>query len=160
MRVGSGQDRLIVGAERAGLRQHAAELLADHRQRTLRQIAEIVGEIGIDAVDDAFVAVIAVLAERHFAHQEIAQRIDAIGVGQRERIDDIADRFRHLLAAVEQKAVRENAARHRDPGRHQERRPIDGVKAHDVLADDMQIGRPEFLEHRRIRYRESRRAVM
>ena len=93
-----------------------------------------------------FVAVIAVLAERHFAQQKIAQRIDAIGIGQRERIDHIADRLRHLLAAVEQKAVGENAARHRDAGRHQERRPIDGVEAHDVLADHVQIGRPVFLE--------------
>ena len=41
--VGGGEDRLVVGAERARLRQRAAELLADHGQRALRQIAEIVG---------------------------------------------------------------------------------------------------------------------
>ncbi len=38
-------------------------------------------------------AVIAVLAERHLAQEEIAQRIDAIGLHQIERIDDIADDF-------------------------------------------------------------------
>ena len=114
-------------------------------------------EIGIDAIDDRLVAVIAVLAERHFAQQEIAQRIDAIGVGERERIDHIADRLRHLLTAVEEKAVGEDAVRHRDAGRHQESRPIDGMEAHDILADDVQIGRPVFLEISLIRYRDSRR---
>ena len=103
--VGGRQDRLVGLAERARLRQHAAELLADHGQRALRQIAEIVGEVGIDAVDDRLVAVVAVLPERHFAQEEIAQRIDAIGVGERERIDHVADRLRHLLPAVEQEAV-------------------------------------------------------
>jgi hypothetical protein len=33
----------------------------------LRQVAEIIGEIGIDAVDNRLDAVIAVLAERNFA---------------------------------------------------------------------------------------------
>ena len=37
--------------------------------------------------------------------------------------------------------------RHRDAGRHQERRPIDRVEAHDVLADDVQRRRPVALEH-------------
>ena len=123
------------------------KLRPDHGERALRQIAEIVGEIGIDAIDDGLVAVIAVLAERHLAQQEIAQRIDTVSVGQRERIDHVADRFRHFLAAIEQKAVGENAARHLDARRHQERRPVHRVKAHDVLADDVQVGRPIFLEH-------------
>ena len=72
---------LSVVAERARLRQLAAERLADHRQRALRQIAEVVGQIGIDAVDDRLMAVIAVLAERHLAQEEIAELIDAVGVG-------------------------------------------------------------------------------
>ena len=146
MRVGGGKDRLVGVAERARLRQHAAEGLADHRQRALRQIAEVVGEVGVDAVDDRLVAVIAVLAERHLAQEEIAELIDAVGVGHRERIDHVADRLRHLLAAVEQEAVREDALRHLDAGRHQEGRPIDRVEADDVLADDVQRGRPVALE--------------
>ena len=81
--VGGGQDGLVGRGELARRRQHAAERLSHHRQRALRQIAEIVGEIGIDAVDDRLVIVIAVLAERHFAQKEIAQRIDAIGIRQR-----------------------------------------------------------------------------
>ena len=40
-------------------------------------------------------------------------------------------------------AVREDSPRLLDPGGHQERRPVDGVKAQDVLTHDVQ-GRPEF----------------
>ena len=40
--------------------------------------------------------------------------------------------------------MREDALRQRDPRRHQEGRPVDGVEAHDVLADDVQVGRPEM----------------
>ena len=61
-------------------------------------------------------------------------------------IDHIADRLRHLLPAIEQEAVREDALRHLDAGRHQEGRPIDRVEAHDVLADDVQRRRPIALE--------------
>ena len=133
--------------------------LRDDRQRALRQVAEIVGEVGIDARHDGVVAVIAVLAERHLAQQEIAQRIDPVGVGKGEGIDDVADRLRHLLAAVEQEAVAEDVARHVDAGRHQEGRPIDRVEAHDVLADHVQVGRPVAPESGRSRCRDSRTPV-
>ena len=63
----------------------AAQMLAYHRERALRQIAEIIGEIGIDAIDDGLVRIVAVLAEGHFAHEEVAQRIDAVGVGSMRR---------------------------------------------------------------------------
>ena len=98
--------------------------------------------------DDRLVAVIAILAERHLAQEEIAELVHAIGIGERERVDHVADRLRHLLTAIEQESVRENPPRHVDAGRHQKRRPIDRVKAHDVLADHMKIGGPQALEPR------------
>ena len=107
----------------AALRHDAVAVLGDHRQRALRQIAEIVGEIGIGAVDDRFVAVAAVLAERHLAQEEVAHLVEAVMLDQRERIDDIADRLRHFLAAVEQEAVRE------DPLRQRRCRPTSGRPA-------------------------------
>src|SRR5262245_66272105 len=91
-------------------------------------------------------AVVAILAERHFPQKEIAKLIDAIGVSHRETVDHVADRLRHFLAAIEQKAMRKNSLRHLDACRHQEGRPIDSVKAHDVLADDMKSGGPVTLE--------------
>ena len=91
-------------------------------------------------------AVAAILAEGDFGHEEIANLIDAIGLHHRHGIDDIAQGFGHFLAAVEQKPVGENPLGQGDTGGHQERRPVNGVKTHDILADDVNVGRPEFLE--------------
>ena len=133
---------LSLSLKAPGSGTRAVALLGDHRQRALRQIAEIVGEIGVDAVDDRLVIVAAVLAERDLAQEEVAHLIDAVLLGEIERIDDVADRFRHLLAAVEQEAVAEHPLLHGMPGRHQECRPVHRVKADDVLADDVHVGRP------------------
>src|SRR5690606_4266511 len=124
-------------------RYDGTAILGDHRQRPLRKIAEIVGKVGIGAVDDGFVAIAAVLTERHFAQEEITDLVKAVMFDHLERIDDIADRFGHFLAAVEEKTVTENALRQVDAGRHQERRPVYGVKPHNVLADDMRVGWPK-----------------
>ncbi len=72
------QDRRVGVGERARRRHLAVEALGDHRQRALREIAEAVGEIGVDAVDDRLVIVVAVLAERDLAQEEIAHLIDAV----------------------------------------------------------------------------------
>ena len=108
----------------------------------MRQIAEIVGEVGIDARDDGLVVVVAVLPERHLAQEEIAHLIDTVLIGQVEGIDDAADRLRHLLAPAEQEAVRVDPLRHGDARRHQECRPVHRVEADDVLADDVHVRRP------------------
>src|SRR5690606_11223153 len=84
----------------------------------------------------------AVLTEWYFTHQEIAQLIEPITFNETEGIDHIAKGLRHFLAAVEQEAMCENPLRPRNTSRHQECRPIDSVKARDILADDMRIGRP------------------
>ena len=128
--------------ECAGLRHGTVAVLGDHRQGALRQVAEVVGEIGVDPVDDRLVGVVAVLAERDLAQEEVAQLVDAVGIGERERIDHVADRLRHLLAAVEQEAVPEDPLGQRQVRRHQEGRPVDRVEADDVLADDVHVRRP------------------
>ena len=63
----------------------AAAVPGDHRQRALRQIAEVVGEVGVHARDDRLVRIAAVLAERHLAQEEIAHRIEAISGDQARR---------------------------------------------------------------------------
>ena len=102
-------------------------------------------------------ATVAVLAERDFAQEVEAHRVDAELLDQRERIDDVAERLRHLLAFDGQEAVREDALLHGDAGAHQEGRPVDRVEADDVLADDVQVGRPELLELLALRRPGSRR---
>src|SRR5665213_2569292 len=83
-----------------------------------------------------FAIVAAVLPEWHLAQEEVAHLVDPVLVGEVEGIDDIADRFRHLLAAVEQEAVGVDALLHGNTRRHQEGRPVHRMEADDVLADD------------------------
>ena len=127
--IGGSQNGVVGLCKGAGPGNLAIAVLGDHRQRALRQVAEIVGEVGIDAIDDRLVAVAAVVAEGSFAQEEVAHLIDAIAVHQIERVDHVADRLRHLLPAVVEEAVREDPMRQRDARRHQERRPIDRVES-------------------------------
>ena len=134
------------------------QFLAIMRQHALRQIAEIVGEIAVDAVDHGAMREIAVIAEGQLAQQEIAHRVERRSARPAASgVDDVAERFRHLLALDGPPAMGEDAPRRRQLGRHQEGRPIDRVEAQDVLADHVQIGRPEALVSWRSRYRDSRR---
>ena len=55
--------------------------------------------------------VIAVLPEHHFAHEKVAYRLAAVGFDEIERVDDVADRLRHLLTLVQHEAVAENPLR-------------------------------------------------
>ncbi len=87
-------------------------------------------------------AVAAVLTERYFTHQEVAQLIEPVSLNETERIDHVAERLRHLLAAVEQEAMSKNPLRQRDTSGHQECGPVDRMEARDVLTDDVCIGRP------------------
>ena len=86
---------------------------------------------------------VSVIAERHFPHQEIACLVEAELVRKPVRIDDIAKRFRDFLAFIRPPSMREHATRKRKTGGHQESRPVNGMEPEDVLADHMQVGRPE-----------------
>ena len=77
---------------------------------------ELVGQVGVDPGDDRVFAVAAVLAEGDLAQQEVAHLVQTERVDQGYRVDDVAHRLAHLLAAVEQKPVRENPSRQIDSG--------------------------------------------
>ncbi len=118
-------------------RQATLQILRDEAQGALGEIAEAIAELGIGALDDRFGAVAAVIAETDLGEQEIAQLVDAVALRPVERIDDVAERFRHLGAAIEQEAVAEHGPGQREARAHQEGGPIDGVEADDILADDV-----------------------
>ena len=143
--LGRIQQRLIGRGEGARHRQSPATVLGDHREHPLGEIAQVIGEVAVHAVDHGAMGEIAVIAEGHLAHQEIAHGIQTVALDERPRLDDVAQGFRDLLALIGPPAMGEDPARHRQVGRHQEGRPIDRVEAQDVLAHHMQIGRPEAL---------------
>jgi len=110
------------------------------------RFADAVGEVGVDPVDDGAVREIAVAAERQLAQHEVAHRVDAVLLGELGRRHHVLQPLRHLLALDRPPAMGEDPARRRDPGGHQEGRPVDRVEAQDVLADHVQIRRPEGAE--------------
>ena len=113
----------------------AAEVLEDLRQGALGEIAETVGEIGIGPCYNGFCREAAIVSEADVAQQEIAQRIDAEAIGKLDGIDNVAGRFRHFLAAVEDESVAESLHRQLDVGGHQEGGPVNRVEADDILPD-------------------------
>src|SRR5690606_38910915 len=118
------------------------ELPARPRQRELREphdeIAEIVSELAPVALFELIEGEIAVLAARERAQEIEAQRVDAPLLHDRDRIDDVAERLRHLPAiAIEDEAVDVDLPRKRISRGEKERRPDHRVEPEDVLSDDV-----------------------
>ena len=59
-----------------------SEISVDHRHGAVQQIAQIVGQIEVDPLDETFRRERAVGAERHFPQQEITERIEPVAVDQ------------------------------------------------------------------------------
>ncbi len=114
-----------------------------HGQRAAGEIAKAVGEIGIVAPYERVIAETAVLPKDDFAQQEVAQGVHAHHIADGYRANDVAARFAHFVVLEEQPAMREYLLGKRQSGRHQKRRPEDGVEAHDLFADQVQVSRPE-----------------
>ena len=142
-RGGGAQQLGVLFGRRSPARQPAVAVARHQRQRALRQIAQVVRQLDVDARNDRLVAHAAIGAERLLAQQEVAHLVEAEGRDQLPRLDDVAERLAHLLALDDPPAVGGDPLRQRQPGRHQEGRPVDRVEADDVLADEMHVGRPE-----------------
>ncbi len=118
----------------------AVEVAADHGDHAGGQVAEAVRELGLVARAEVLPAERAVLAEGDGAHEVVAERVDAEGVGDGLRHDARELRLRHLLAADEQPAVAEDTAGRLLAERHEHGRPDDRVEAEDVLAHEVRRG--------------------
>ena len=116
----------------------------------MQQVAEVVREVAVDALDQGIAREVAVLAEVDLAQQEVADGIGAELVNQAVRVDDIALGLRHLVAVDDEPAVAIDLLRQRQVERHEDARPDDRVEAHDLLADEVQVSRPVLVELLRI----------
>ncbi len=77
----------------ARLGHRSGAIAVDHRQHALRQIAEIIGEVAIEAADHRAMREIAVIAERQLAQHEIAQRVEPVSIDEIFWRDEIAERL-------------------------------------------------------------------
>ena len=122
--------------------QLAAEVLLHHAGGAADQIAQLVGQVGVDGADQQLVGEVAVGAEGEGAQQEEAQRVHAEHFGQGVGIHHVALGFAHLAAVNDQPAVAVDVLGQRHAHAHEHGRPDDGVEADDLLAHDVVIGRP------------------
>ena len=84
---------LVLGGEGGGLRYGRIAIAVDHREDALGQIAVIIREVAIEPPDDRAVREITVIAERQFAQQEIAHRVEPVSVDERLWRDEVAEGF-------------------------------------------------------------------
>ena len=136
-----------------GTRHDPLAVRLDHLQRPRDEIAEPIREIGVESSIELLWADRRVLdlLERRVAQHEIPDRVTAPLVRSGDRIDHVAARARQPAPTHREEAVGEHLARQLDPRGHQHRRPDDAVEAGDVLADDVDIAGPPFLEFRLVR---------
>ena len=103
------------------------------------------------ASQERLVGEVRVLAEDHLAQQEVAQRVER-RTPQRGR--PAARRCRPTSTSSRRPSATSRARRSGvgsgRPGRHQEGRPVDGVEAEDVLADQVHVGAGQYFAESRV----------
>ena len=107
------------------------------------EVAEVVGQVGVEPPDQRLLREVGVEAEHGLAHDEVPEGVVAIGVGQGQGLDDVADGLRHLAAAHPPEAVHVEARVDGQARRLEHAGPVDPVRLQDVLADQVLDVRPE-----------------
>ena len=72
----------------------------------------------------------------------VTDSVCAVAFAQNERVNDIAERFAHLLSVKGYPAVNCKVLRERQVECHKHCGPDDSVETHDILCDHVDIGRP------------------
>ena len=139
-----GGQLLLVLRGTAACRQGAAEVLVHHGGGAAEKVAQIVGKVGVDGLDQQLIGEVAVRAEGEGPHQEEAEGVHAELLRQQVGVHHVALGFGHFAAVQQQPAVAENVLGQRLPQAHQHGGPDDGVEADDLLAHDVDAG-PVFL---------------
>ena len=86
-------------------RKRSAKVFLHHGRCAGNQVAQVIGEIHIDGVDQQLVGEIAVRPEGEGSHEEEAERIHTELLGEHIRIHHIAFAFAHFSAVDNQPAV-------------------------------------------------------
>ena len=116
----------------------------------MQKVPKIIRQIGVDAPDESVTRKVPVLPEIDLPQEKVADGVGAKLVDKLIRVDDVALRFRHLVAVHDEPAVAVDLLGKRQIERHENTRPDDGVKAYDFLAYEMKIGGPVAAEFFRV----------
>ena len=124
----------------------------DDRYHPAVEVAEVVRQVGVVHLREPTETELAVAGERTLAQEVIAERLGAELRDDVHRLDDVAERLADLLGRAGllvldvDEAVAEYMPRRLDVSREAHRRPQRTVEARDVLADEVNVGRPPFAE--------------
>jgi hypothetical protein len=122
----------------------AVAVALEHRERAIDEVAEAIGQFGGVTGSESGVGPIAVGADIEFADDVIAEGIGAPFVDDGDGIDDVAGAFAHALAVLLPPAVGEDFFGEGEAHGFEHDGPIDGVEFEDILAEDLDVGGPEF----------------
>ena len=126
------------------LRGHNAIPIAlQHRQGTIDQVAQAVGEFGSVARLETGVSPVSVRADIQLAQDIKPERIHAPFIDHSNRIHHVTGAFAHAFAIFLPPAVHENLFWQRKAHRFEHDRPINRVELQNILADDMKVAGPQ-----------------
>ncbi len=123
----------------------AAEVLAHHGGGAADQVAQVVGQVRVDGLDQQLVGEVAVGAEGERPQQEEAQGVHAELLRQEIGVHHVALGLGHLAAVQQQPAVAVHVLGQGHAQAHEHGGPDDGVEADDLLAHKVHVGGPELL---------------
>jgi hypothetical protein len=90
---------------RAGRGHHAPEILGRHGQGPVGQVAEVVGQVGVEPTHERLIGKARIRTEDHFAQEKVAHAGESGPGGHGLGLHHVAERFRHLGVAHEPVAV-------------------------------------------------------
>ena len=137
-------DGLVVFAEFAGLGHLALKILGRHGQHAAEQVAQVVGQVGVDAGHHAFFTEGGIGTEMHLAQQEIAEGVQTVLLAHLQRFHHVAQGFGHLGIAHQPVTVHVQVLVHGQARGLEHGGPEHGMGLEDVLGHQMFAG-PEGL---------------
>ena len=137
-------DGLVVFAEFAGLGHLALKILGRHGQHAAEQVAQVVGQVGVDAGHHAFFTEGGIGTEMHLAQQEIAEGVQTVLLAHLQRFHNVAQGFGHLGIAHQPVTVHVQVLVHGQARGLEHGGPEHGMGLEDVLGHQMFAG-PEGL---------------
>ncbi len=136
-RSGSSQllQVLLKLCQSPGLGYDSLPIAADHGYTAVKQVAQVIGQIRINSVNQGSAGEVAVLSKRHLPQEEVPDSIHPKLIGQLQGIYHIAFRFGHLIVLHQEPAVSKYRLRQRQVKGHKNDWPDDCMEPDDLLAD-------------------------
>ena len=122
--------------------QGAAEVFLHHGGGAADQVAQVVGQVHVDGLDQQLVGEVAVGAEGEGPQQEEAQGVHAELLRQDIGVHHVALGLGHLAAVHHQPAVAVNVLGQGHFHAHEHGGPDNGVEPDDLLAHKVDVGGP------------------